>query len=92
MRKCAFAIALLLASEMGGEEVGLSTGPADPGDIGTRCSVMAGRTDRAYLNCAGHEQPALKTHDPALSEGPAPRFRGTITDGQPGRRYRVPGQ
>jgi hypothetical protein len=92
MRRCALSVLLLLAAEVGGEEAGLSKGPADPSPIGTRCGVMAGRTDRAYLNCADQVRPALKTGDPALSEGPVPRFRDTITDGQPGRRYRAPGQ
>jgi hypothetical protein len=92
MRRCSLAVMLLLAAEVGGEAPGLSKGPADPADIGTRCAAIAGRTDRAYLNCAEHDRPGLKARDPALPEGPVPRFRGTITDGQPGRRYRVPGQ
>jgi hypothetical protein len=93
MRQCALAVLLLLlATEVGGEEPGLSKGPADPADIASRCAVMAGRTDRAYLNCAEHDRPTRKPRDPSLSDGPIPRFRDTITDGQPGRRYRPPGQ
>jgi hypothetical protein len=84
-------VLLLLAAEIGDEEAGLSKGFADPSPIGTRCGVMAGRTDRAYLNCADHD-PAPKNRDAVLSERPVRRFPGTITDGQPGRRYRAPGR
>ena len=92
MREWAFVVLLLLAAEVGDEEAGLSKGPTDPSDIGTRCAVMAGRTDRAYLNCAEHDRRAPRTGDPSASEGPVPRFRDTITDGQPGRLYRAPGR
>ena len=45
-------ILLAAAAEIGAEETpGLSKGPANPAEIGTRCAVMAGREDRAYLNC-----------------------------------------
>ncbi|HEX3179276.1 MAG TPA: hypothetical protein VHZ49_21560 [Methylomirabilota bacterium] len=43
---------MLLALDLDLEMPGLSKGPADPADIGTRCAVMAGRADRAYLPCA----------------------------------------
>lgn len=92
MRQWALVVLLLLAAEVGEEDAGLSKGPADPADIGTRCAAMAGRTDRAYLNCAEHDRRARKAGESSVSEGPVSRFRGTITDGQPGRLYRPPGQ
>ena len=92
MRQWALVVVLLLAAEVADEDAGLSKGPADPSDIGTRCAVMAGRADRAYLNCAEHDRRASRTRDPSVSDGPVPRFRGTITDGQPGRLYRPPGR
>ena len=45
-------ILLAAAAEISAEETpGLSKGPANPAEIGTRCAIMAGREDRAYLNC-----------------------------------------
>jgi len=43
---------MLLALEIDPDVDGLSKGPSNPADIGTRCAVMAGREDRAYLSCA----------------------------------------
>ena len=46
-----FFLFCLPLTETSPNETGLSKGPANPADIGNRCAVMAGREDRAYLNC-----------------------------------------
>jgi hypothetical protein len=57
---CAVVALWLLLAQVHGEDTGLSKGPVNPADIGTRCGVMAGRDDRAYLNCAEQERAARK--------------------------------
>jgi hypothetical protein len=69
------------------QETGLSKGPLNPADIGTRCAVMAGRNDRAYLNCL--EQHGATVSPPA-KEGARNqrRFTDHPGDGQsPAGRY-----
>jgi hypothetical protein len=51
MKRYLVATLLLQAASVSAQETGLSKGPVNPADIGTRCAVMAGRDDRAYLNC-----------------------------------------
>lgn len=75
-RRSALQILLLLAMEIGvmeigAEETGLSKGAADPADIGSRCAVMAGRDDRAYLHCA--DEARQRT-------APVDGTRGTLPD------------
>jgi hypothetical protein len=61
MRRAALAaLCLGLIVEVGGEDAGLSPGPANPADIGTRCAVIAGREDRGYLNCAEQKRSAQR--------------------------------
>jgi hypothetical protein len=51
--RCVLVVLLGVALvEIDDETTGLSKGPVDPSDLGTRCAVMAGRDDRAYLHCA----------------------------------------
>ena len=52
MRRWALLALLVATMEADAEDVGLSKGPTNPTDLGTRCAVMAGRDDRAYLHCA----------------------------------------
>ena len=56
-RRCAFLTLLFLTIESDPETIGLSKGSTDPADIGSRCAVMAGRDDRAYLHCADRTEP-----------------------------------
>jgi len=55
---------LLLMAESDTETSGLSKGPLNPADIGSRCAVTAGREDRAYLHCSEQAQrPAAPTQE-----------------------------
>lgn len=76
--------------EIGAEETGLSKGPADPADIGSRCAVMAGRDDRAYLHCADE---ARRRTAPADGTGGTPPDRHSES-GRDGvtRRYPLRGR
>lgn len=59
------ALALVLLSmELDAGTIALSKGPTDPADIGSRCAVMAGREDRAYIDCAEQAR-----RSPTVSEG-----------------------
>ena len=86
MRLRSLVPVLMLALESGADETGLSKGPADPADLGSRCSVMAGREDRAYLDC-GRRAPGVSTATDII---PLERWRiehfGASPDGT-ARRY-----
>jgi hypothetical protein len=82
MKHSAVATLLVLAMQSGSEEPGLGKGPADPADLGTRCSVLAGREDRAYLDC-GKQAPTSSIAPP---DGPRPDQVGVGREGS-GRRY-----
>jgi hypothetical protein len=82
-------ILLLLTLEIGDEETGLSKGPADPADTGSRCAVMAGRDDRAYLHCAEHARRRAVSTD-ETGGTPSDRSRPDHSGGSHGgatRRY-----
>jgi hypothetical protein len=81
----AVATLLVLAMQSGSEELGVSKGLADPADLGTRCSVLAGREDRAYLDC-GKQAPQASTSSIAPPDGPRPDQVGVGREGS-GRRY-----
>jgi hypothetical protein len=51
MKRYLIAALLVQATGVSAQETGLSKGPVNRADIGTRCAVIAGRDDRAYLNC-----------------------------------------
>jgi hypothetical protein len=63
---------LLLATEVDTDEIGLSKGAANPADIGSRCAVMAGRDDRAYLDCAEAARRGATGGSATSPEGPRP--------------------
>jgi hypothetical protein len=88
MRPGVLAALLMLAMQSSNEEPGLSKGPTDPADIGTRCSVMAGREDRAYLNCAQQARPASPPTGVAAPEQPQGDRVGVGRDST-GRPYPV---
>ena len=77
---------LVLAMQSGGEEPGLSKGLDDPADLGTRCSVLAGRDDRAYLDCGKQAPPASTSIAPP--DGPRSDPVGVSRE-ESGRRYRL---
>ena len=82
-------LALLLALEPGadGSEVtGLSKGPGNPADIGSRCAALAGRDDRAYLDCAEQAGSAAKGGEAARPKRARPEHPGW--DPGPRRRLR----
>jgi hypothetical protein len=83
-KEYAFVLLILLGGEPGGDETGLSRGPADPADLGTRCAVMAGRDDRAYLKCAEPERAVPRPNDALRLDRPFTDHPGG--DGRP-RRY-----
>ena len=88
-RRSALVTLLLLTIESGPEPIGLSKGPMDPADIGNRCAVMAGRDDRAYLDCAEQARRlAAPSHGDTGTFLEPPRFddRGGGHDGGT-RRY-----
>jgi hypothetical protein len=81
---------LLLAAENNSEETGLSKGPVNPADLGSRCAVLAGREDRAYLDCAA-QAPKATTNDATLQD----RLRtdpSVSGHDEGGRRYPVRGR
>jgi hypothetical protein len=78
---------LIVALESGADETGLSKGPADPAELGTRCSVMAGREDRGYLDC-GRQAPSASR---AKGVTPAEQSRtDSSTSGSDGTARRYP--
>jgi hypothetical protein len=83
----AVAALLVLAMQSGSEEPGLSKGLDDPADLGTRCSVLAGRDDRAYLDC-GKQAPPASTSSIAPPDGLRSDQVGVGREGS-GRRYRL---
>lgn len=93
-RRSALQILLLLVLEIGAEETGLSKGAADPADIGSRCAVMAGRDDRAYLHCADEARRRTAPADGTRgtpSDRPRPEQSGGGQDGVT-RRYPLRGR
>jgi hypothetical protein len=90
MSEGALAVLLMLALESGGEATGLSKGPDNPADIGSRCAVLAGREDRAYLHCGKHAPPAATSRGVATE----PSRPGPFGVGREGtdRRYRLRGR
>jgi hypothetical protein len=84
LNRCALAALVLLGAELGGDETGLSRGPADPSDLGTRCAAIAGREDRAYLKCAEPERAGPQPSDVIRLERPYTDH--PAGDGRP-RRY-----
>jgi len=93
MRRCGVLMLLLVALEGGPatertDETGLSRGDANPAEVGTRCAVLAGREDRAYLDCATQAPKPTSSSDAALND----RLRIDPSGGgheNAGRRYPV---
>lgn len=85
MRRCALAVLLLLAAQNASDETGLSKGPENPADLGSRCAVLAGREDRAYLDCAA-QAPKASSSDATSSERSRNEPSGPGKEGG-GRRY-----
>jgi hypothetical protein len=73
MKRYMIAALLIQAASVSAQETGLSKGPFNPADIGSRCAVLAGRDDRAYLNC-------LETQGAPPSARPAVGTQRSITD------------
>jgi hypothetical protein len=84
LRPLAFALALLVLpvgaapvlAEDDYEAAGLPGG-INPADIDSRCSIMAGRLNRAYLNCSAFVQQDFRTpavqfliDNPSAGRGP----------------------
>ena len=87
--QCTVLTVLLLAMDADTDMTGLSKGPLNPADIGSRCAVMAGRDDRAFLHCAEQAQrPAATTQGQAGPSLELPRLdhSGASYDGDT-RRY-----
>lgn len=91
MSEGALAVLLMLALESGGEVTGLSKGPDNPADIGSRCAVLAGREDRGYLHCGKHAPPAATSGGGAPTEPSRPEPFGVGREGTD-RRYRPRGR
>jgi hypothetical protein len=75
---------LLVAMEGDTDEIGLSKGVANPADIGSRCAAMAGRDDRAYLDCAARVRRGATSSNATSPERPRPERPGWTRTG--GRR------
>jgi hypothetical protein len=90
MRRCALVALLLLAAETGSDETGLSKGPENPADLGSRCAVLAGREDRAYLDCAA-QAPKASSND-AASQERSPTEPSVSGKEGGGRRYPIRGR
>jgi hypothetical protein len=86
MRGYALAALVMLALDAGADEVGLSKGAADPADLGTRCSAMAGREDRAYLDCGKHA-PGVSTPTGVAPREPGRTERSGSDSDNTARRY-----
>jgi len=93
MRRCGVLMLLLVALESGPatertDETGLSRGDANPAEVGTRCAVLAGRDDRAYLDCGTQAPKPTSSSDATLND----RLRIDPSGGgheSAGRRYPV---
>jgi hypothetical protein len=88
MRRGALAALLVLAMESGSEETGLSKGPQNPADIGSRCSALAGREERAYLDCGKQASQPSTSRGVAPLEPPRPDQFGVGREGT-ADRYRL---
>jgi len=91
IRQVALAALLALAMENESEETGLSKGPDNPADIGSRCAVLAGREDRAYLDCGKLAPPSSTSRGVAPGEPPRPEPSASGHEGEAGR-YRLRGR
>jgi hypothetical protein len=85
MKRYVLATMVLVSAEVGGDETGVSRGPANPADLGSRCAVMAGRDDRAYLNCAEQEPSTPKANNATRIQRPDTDHPSS--DSRPARRY-----
>jgi hypothetical protein len=90
MRRGVLAGLLLLIAETTSDETGLSKGPENPADLGSRCAALAGREDRAYLDCAA-QAPKASSNDAPSPERPRTGPSGSATEGG-GRRYPIRGR
>lgn len=84
MRRCLFVVLSLAAV---GDDTGLSKGPANPADMGTRCAAIAGRDDRAYLNCGQQGKPTENASSPSQSAPAHTRPPDVRPDEGVSRRY-----
>jgi hypothetical protein len=87
MTRYLVAATLLCAAAIGADQTGLSKGPENPADIGNRCAVLAGRGDRAYLDCAEQGRTARNVNE---ATGVERRRTDDWTSGhesRPARRY-----
>ena len=93
MRRWGVLMLLLVALEGGPatehtDDSGLSRGDANPAELGTRCAVLAGRDDRAYLDCGMQAPRPTPSSDATLND----RLRIDPSGGgheSAGRRYPV---
>lgn len=93
MRRCGLLLLILVALESGAasertDETGLSRGDVNPTDLGTRCSVLAGRDDRAYLDCGAPASKPSSSSDATLNDRLRIDPSGVGHEGA-GRRYPV---
>lgn len=86
IRRVALATLLVLAMQGEREETGLSKGPENPADIGSRCSALAGREDRAYLDCGKQAPESSTSRGVTPHEEPRAGQFGVGREGT-GRRY-----
>jgi hypothetical protein len=54
--RCTLLAFLFVTMDGDTDTSGLSKGPLNPADSGSRCAAMAGREDRAYLDCMEQAQ------------------------------------
>ena len=88
--RCIVPALLLLMTDADTETTGLSKGPLDPADIGSRCAVTAGREDRAYLHCSEQAQrPAAPTQVDVGTSSQLQRLEHS-RDGYEGDARRLP--
>lgn len=72
---------LLIAMDVEADQIGLSKGVANPADTGSRCAVMAGREDRAYLDCAESARRGARAGEGTSRERPRPERPGWSQSG-----------
>jgi hypothetical protein len=92
LSRSALPMLLLLAMEIADEETGLSKGPANPADIGSRCAVIAGRDDRAYLHCAEQARRRATAADESGIPSDRPHVHPGWSDDGVTRRYPLRGR
>jgi hypothetical protein len=93
MRQGALAALLMLVVQGDTDETGLSKGPENPADLGSRCAPIAGREDRAYLDCGrqGFQPSTSRGSGNVPPEQLRPDQFGIGREGT-GRRYPVRGR